>query len=493
MKELAIWTVAVALTLTTSARADEKQKTILKAIQDHAGSIVTVEFECKQTDGKGARKYTNTGVVVSADGLIMVTTVSQVDPPVGGRYQKPEEYTIIFGKDIKAKASFLGKDEELNLALLKIRKEDPREGEKAPVLKALTLNRKAALSQAEEVLVLDRLPKSADYEPTFRLMRVTAIVVKPAAPPEYRVSGSLSGVTGCPVLNLKGQIVGFVGREAVKTSTDSGGGRRSVTVGGRTFTIGGRGRSRPSNPRILLCRDFSEFLADPSKFLRRKCWFGVRGIQALTRDLAKELEIEEKGGVILGEILERSPAARAGLKDADIIRKINGEKVEIDEDKDVEKFTKRIQRAKAGSTLVFTVLRTGDRGLEETEVRAVMEEKPTQEYEVQDWEEKTFGRRVKTITRDFLDRERLPLDTPGVRVTQVESAGWAFLAGVRRGDIIRGIVLKKVKNLKEFKAVMAEVIKAEEAEVCFGVIRGGKSLFLCVRPQWELRKTKTKS
>ena len=492
MKKLAIWTVAVVLTLTTSARADDKQKVILKAIQDHAGSIVTVEFECKQTDGKGARKYTNTGVVVSADGLVMVTTVSQVDPPVGGRYQKPEEYTIIFAKDIKAKASFLGKDEELNLALLKIKKEEPKEGEKAPVLKPLTLNRKATLGQAEEVLVLDRLPKSADYEPTFRLMRVTAIVVKPAGPPEYRVTGSLSGVTGCPVLNLKGQVVGLVGREAVKTSSDSGGGR-SVTVGGRTFYIGGRGRSRPSNPRVLLCRDFSEFLADPSKFLRRKCWFGVRGIQALTKDLAKELEIKEKGGVILGEILERSPAAKGGLRDADIIKKINGEKVEIDEDKDVEKFTKRIQRAKAGSTLVFTVLRSGDKGLEEIEVRAVMEEEPTQEYEVQDWEEKTFGLRIKPITRDFLDRERLPLDTAGVRVSQVESAGWAYLAGVRRNDIIRGIVLKKVRNMKEFKAVIADVIKAEEAEVCFGVIRGGKSLFLCVRPQWELKKAKKKS
>jgi len=491
MKKLAIWTVAVVLTLTTSARADEKQKAILKAIQDHAGSIVKVEFECKQTDGKGARKYTNTGVVVSAEGLVMVTTVSQVDPPVGGRYQKPEEFTVIFGKDVKAKAAFLGKDEELNLALLKIKKEEPKEGEKAPVLKPLTLNRTEALGQAEENLVLDRLPKDADYRPTFRLLRVTAIVVKPAGPPEYRVSDSLSGVTGCPVLNLRGQVVGFVGRDAVKTSTRSDS-RQSVTVGGRTFFIGGRGRSRPSSPRVLLCRDFAEFLADPSKFLRRKCWFGVRGTQALTKELAKELEIEEKGGVILGEVLERSPAARGGFRDADIIRKINGEKVEIDEDKDVEKFTKRIQRAKAGSTLVFTVLRTGDKGLEETEVRVVMEEEPRREYEVEDWEEKTFGVRVKPITRDFLDRERLPLDTPGVRVTQVESAGWAYLAGVRRDDIIRGIVLKKIKNLKDFKAVMAVVIKAKEAEVCFGVIRGGKSLFLCVRPQWGLKKADKK-
>jgi len=39
---------------------------------------------------------------------------------------------------------------------------------------------------------------------------------------------------------------------------------------------------------------------------------------------------------------------------------------------------------------------------------------------------------------------------------------------------------------------MAVVIKAKEAEVCFGVIRGGKSLFLCVRPQWGLKKADKK-
>ena len=487
MKACILWTTTILLVLANPARADEKQDIILKAMKDHAGSIVTVEFECKQTDGKGARKFTATGVVVDAKGLIMVTTVSQVDPPVGSRYQKPEEFEIIFAKDVKAKAKFLGKDEELNLALLKIQKEAPKEGEKAPVLKPLVMHPKASLGQAEEILVLDRLDKSSDYKPTFELMRITAIVDQPAGPPDYLLTDSISSLTGCPVLNMKGEVVGIVGREPVERPSGSGG--RSITVGGRTFYIGGN-RTSTSSPRLLLCKDFAEFLADPSKFLRRKCWIGVRGLQALTKDLAKELEAGEKGGVIVGEVLEQSPAARAGLKGGDIIRTVDGEKITIDEDKDLEKFTKKIQRAKAGTTTVFKVMRFEDEKFDKVEVRVALEEEPTREYEVLDWEEKTFGLRVKPITRDFLDRDRLPLDTTGVRVTQVESAGWAYLAGVRSGDIIRGVVLKKVANLDDFKKVMAEVIQDEDEEVCFNAIRGGKSLFLCVRPQWELKKKK---
>ncbi|MBN2492084.1 MAG: PDZ domain-containing protein [Planctomycetes bacterium] len=476
-------TVTVLAVLASSARADDKQEVILQALRDHADSIVTVEFECKQTDGKGANKFTVTGVVIDAEGLVMVTTVSQVDPPIGGPHQKPEEFEIIFGKDIKAKATFLGKDEELNLALLKIKKEEPKEGEQVPVLKPLELKKTAALGQAEEILILDRLSKSSDYKPTYELMRVTAVVEKPAGPPEYLVTGSLSA--GCPVVNMKGEAIGFVGREAVERPADSGG--QTVTFQGRTFRVGG-GRARPASPRILLGSDLAEFLADPSKFLRRKCWLGVRGLQALTKDLAKEFGVDEKGGVLLGEVLEQSPAARAGLRDGDILRRIDGERVTIDDDKDLEKFTKRIQRATAGATVVFEVLRAGKDGLEKAEVPVAMEEEPTQEYEVQDWEEKLFALRVKPITRDFLDREHLPLETTGVRVSQVESAGWAQLAGLRAGDIIHGVVLKKVTNLEEFKAIMAQVIQDEDEEVCFNAIRGGKNLFLCVRPQWELKR-----
>jgi serine protease Do len=485
MKRIGMLTAAAVLSLAAGLSADERQEVILRAIRTYADSIVKVEFECKQTDGRGARKFTATGVVVSADGLVMVTGVNQVDPPVGGTYQKPGEFTVIFGKEVKAKASFLGKDEELNLALLKLKKEEPKEGEKAPVIRPLAMADDVRLSQAEEILVLDRLGKDADYLPTFSLMRVRAIVEKPAGPPEIRVTGSIAGSTGCPVLNLRGQVVGFVGRTAVDPS--GGGGGRTVTIGGRTFRIGGR-RQQRGKPRILCVRDFREFLSDPSKFLRRKCWLGVRGIQALTKDLAEQFEIEGKGGIILGEVLGQSPASRGGLQGNDIVRKIDGERVEIAEDRDVEKFTKRMQRAKAGSTVVFTVLRWEGEGLREVEVRVAMEEEPTREFEVQEWQEKTFGLRVKPLTRDFLDRERLPLDTKGVRVNNVESAGWAHLAGVRRNDIIKGVVMKEIGNLKAFKEVMTEVIKAEEAEVCFGVVRGGKSLFLCVRPQWKLKK-----
>lgn len=482
MNRIACAAVACALlALCTGAAADEKEQKVLAAVDAFAGSIVKVEYECAQSDGRGSQEFSTTGIVVGADGLVMVTDVNAVDPPVGGPFQKPAAYVVNFDKDVKAKAKLLGKDEELNLALLRIAPdEEPEEGAQAPVIRPLPLTRTEGLTLAQEILILNRLGKGEDFRPTFALFRVTAVIPKPAGPPEYRLDGALAPWAGCPVVSLDGRVLGFVGLEAAEPG---GGGGRTINIGGRTIFMGGRGRR--SDPRILCTGDFEEFLADPSKFLRRKCWLGVRGLQAAGKDLAEQLKVPE-GGVILGEILAQSPAERGGLLAGDVVLKVNGEDLGIAEDKDVEKFTKRIQRAAGGEILAFTVYRKAGDAYVATEIRVTLEEEPVQEFEVEEWEEKTFGLSVKPLTRDFLDRERLPLTTKGVRVTRTENAGFANLAGLRRDDIIHGVVLVKTPDLEALKGRLKEVIAKREPEVCFGVLRGGKDLFLCVRPEWGL-------
>ncbi|MHC4778704.1 MAG: PDZ domain-containing protein [Planctomycetota bacterium] len=479
-----ILAACLVIALAAGVAADEKQQKINRAVEATMKSVVKISYECAQTDGKGSREFETTGVIVAGEGLIMVTSINEIDPPVGGRYQKPEKFVVHFEKEVKAKARFLGKDEELNLALLKIIKEEPKEGEKAPVISPLTLHPCETLDLAQELLVLKRMAEEADFKPTFGLFRVTAVIPKPAGPPEYRVSGGLGSWMGCPVLTLEGQVIGFVGMTAVEPG---GGGGRSMSFGGRTVYFGGR--SRRGSARILCNGDYKEFLSDPSKFLRRKSWLGVKGLQALTKDLAEQLGVE-KGGVIVGEVLNQSPAEKGGLTMGDVIVKIDGEKLDIAEEKDVEKFRKRIQRAEGGAKLAFTILRHQGEGYGEKNLTIEIISEPVREFEVEEWEDKTFGLRVKPLTRDFLDRERLPLDTKGVRLTYTESAGYAYLAGLRRDDIIHGVVLVKVTDMKSFKKRLEEVTKAKEPEVCFGVIRRGKKLFLCVRPEWELEKKK---
>src|SRR6202011_5919377 len=56
-------------------------------------------------------------------------------------------------------------------------------------------------------------------------------------------------------------------------------------------------------------------------------WLGVE-TQEVTADNAKELKLPAERGVIVGRVTEDSPAAKAGLKEKDVITEVNGQRVE---------------------------------------------------------------------------------------------------------------------------------------------------------------------
>src|SRR5256886_2125316 len=56
-------------------------------------------------------------------------------------------------------------------------------------------------------------------------------------------------------------------------------------------------------------------------------WLGVE-THEVTADKAKELKLSAERGVVLGRIVPDSPAAKAGLKENDVVTEINGQRVE---------------------------------------------------------------------------------------------------------------------------------------------------------------------
>ena len=82
-------------------------------------------------------------------------------------------------------------------------------------------------------------------------------------------------------------------------------------------------------------------------------WLGV-GISEVTGEKVKELKLPAERGVFLGKIVPESPAAKAGLKESDVITEINGQRVE-----GTEQFRRMIREIPAGRTAQFTVWRDG--------------------------------------------------------------------------------------------------------------------------------------
>lgn len=82
-------------------------------------------------------------------------------------------------------------------------------------------------------------------------------------------------------------------------------------------------------------------------------WLGVE-TREVTGDKAKELKLSAERGVLLGKIAVDSPAAKAGLKENDVVTEINGQRVE-----GAAQFRRMIHEIPAGRTIQLTVWRDG--------------------------------------------------------------------------------------------------------------------------------------
>jgi len=82
-------------------------------------------------------------------------------------------------------------------------------------------------------------------------------------------------------------------------------------------------------------------------------WLGVES-QEVSTEKAKELKLPAERGVLLGRVVPDSPAAKAGLKENDVITEINGQRVEGE-----AQFRRMIHEIPAGRSAQFTVWRDG--------------------------------------------------------------------------------------------------------------------------------------
>jgi S1-C subfamily serine protease len=76
-------------------------------------------------------------------------------------------------------------------------------------------------------------------------------------------------------------------------------------------------------------------------------------------------------------------------------------------------------------------------------------------------------------------------DIKGVVVDRVERAGWASLAGMIPGDIVKEIDGKPVASLEEFKEILTDIKERKPKQIAVFIERGRRTGFLRIEPDWE--------
>ena len=252
MKILSVFAAFAALALPlTAVRADEEGAQLQALLDKTAPTIVTVKSVLKSTakgDGQGQDSESPIamqGVVVSADGLVMLTNLAfsptRAMELVGrgggaeaaGMKVNPTAIKVIFAGDDKEYDAFLAAtDTALDLAFVKI------EGLADRKLAFVDFANNGTATIGQKVVSIARLQKGFDYAPFYQSGRVTGMIGKPRK--ALMLEGSVASF-GLPVFALTGEPIGVLSTVVAGTSDEASAAGVSFNTFLRYLTGGGGG------------------------------------------------------------------------------------------------------------------------------------------------------------------------------------------------------------------------------------------------------------
>lgn len=184
-------------------------------------------------------------------------------------------------------------------------------------------------------------------------------------------------------------------------------------------------------------------------------------------DYQDEIGLPDGNGAFVQNVLEDTPAERAGLKPYDAIRKVDDNIV-----KDASDLMTKISDYAPGTEVTLEVWRDGkllkiDVSLSEDQGDTV----------VASLEENVLGMRVQALTRDMAKAMGLGSGTQGVVVKDVEPGSPADETGIRHGDVILEIAKREVTDVREFRRLIQEYGKPGSS-VLVRIARGAELPFI---------------
>jgi Do/DeqQ family serine protease len=397
------------------------------------------EEEQPQRNGKpNERKVPlglGSGTIIHSDGYIL-TNRHVISKPDG---TQADEITVTLQDKREFTAKVIGADPKTDIAVIKI------EGKSLPVAKMTDSN----VLRVGDVVFAVGNPMGVG-------MTVTSGIVSALGRSDLGILGRQGGIenfiqtdasinpgnSGGPLVDAEGRIVGV-----------------NTAIVSRTGSSIGLGFAVPT----AIARDVVASLANNGKVSRG--YFGLSA-QDIDRPTAEALNLVNQRGALVNNVAEESPAAKAGLRDGDIITGIDSRPVDS-----WTALRTAIAQLKPGMESKVEVLREGKKELiavkvgdRETADVAAAENSPLPGV--------AFG----TLTDDMRKRFGIPENVKGLLVTAVE--GDSPLTGrLAPGVVIINLNRQPVKDAKDF----AKKLVKGRANAMQLYYNGGYS-YLVVRP-----------
>jgi serine protease Do len=380
------------------------------------------------------------GVIVDPNGLI-VTNNHVV--------AKADEIKVLLGDNREFKGKVVGTDPKTDVAVVKINAKD---------LPTIPWGDSDKLQVGEYVLAIGN-PFGLNQTVTMGI--VSAVGRANVGIAEYedfiQTDAAINpGNSGGALVNIRGELIGI-----------------NTAIFSQSGGYMGVGFAVPSN----MAKSVMDSLVKSGKVIRG--WLGV-SIQDVTPELAKQFALPETKGALVTDVLEDSPAAKAGLQQGDVIISFDGKPVE----------NTGILRNHVAQTPVGKKVQVGViRDKKEKDFELLIAEQPK---ELASGEEESSGApegevstalsgiEVRDLSPSLAQQYGLSKSDRGVVITQVEQGSAAADSGLREGDLIVEINRQAVKSVKDYDRLAAKVGK--EDTVLLLVNRQGRNSYFALKP-----------
>jgi serine protease Do len=411
------------------------------------------EFFKNKNDGdpKRQRKVSSlgSGFVIDPSGIVITNNhvIAEAD-----------EIIVNFADGSKLKAELLGRDEKIDLAVLRVKPKTP--------LRAVTFGDSDKTRVGEWVIAIGN-PFGLGGSVTVGVISARNRNIESSLYDDFiQTDAAINrGNSGGPLFNLQGEVIGI--NTAIFSQTGG-----SIGIG---FAI-------PANtvaPLIKQLRESGEI---------QRGWIGV-SIQAVDDQIAESLGLPRASGALIAAVGENGPAMKGGMLAGDVVIRFNGQEV-----REMRNLPRIVAGSEIGKTVDVVVIRKGKEQtlriqvakLADTDKKTNRQTKvePQQPQKSKQAQNRPLGLELSALSDELRRRYKLKENLKGLVVTGVDPESNAADQNVQAGVVLVEVSGEAVTTAAEMRTRVDALKKAGKKSALLLLVNpGGEQRFVAVEIQ----------